>query len=136
MLETLHDLYALIRKDHRKMIALLAQIISLSDRAQAVAALEEFKTLLRDHERVEDEALYPALTLDAWPSDIAVAHASIRSALCDLEHTASDAAEWWQGVVHLRHNVERHIVEEETVLGTAPSIATAPPDDDPVSSRL
>lgn len=112
----LNDLYALIHKHHRRMIALLAQVISLSDRAQAVAALEEFKTLLRDHERVEEDALYPVLVLDALPSDIAVAHASIRSALRDLEDTRPDAAEWWQSVVHLRQSVERHLVEEETAL--------------------
>jgi len=131
---TPNDLYVLIRKDHRKMIALLAQMISLSDRAQAVAALEEFKTLLRDHERIEGDALYPAFLLETLPSDIAEAHASIRSALGDLESTAPDAAGWWEAVVGLRQSVERHIVEEETALRTAPSAAL--PDDHPISSGV
>ncbi len=117
------------------MIALLAQIISLSDRAQAVAALDEFKTLLREHERLESEALYPAMRLDPLPSDIAVAHASIRSALADLERTRPDAAEWWEVVVRLRHNVERHIVEEETALCTAPTDPTVSCNI-PISPRL
>jgi len=133
--KTPHALFALIRKEHRKMIALLAQIISLSDRAQAVAALAEFTALLRDHERVESEALYPTHALDALPKDIAVAHAGIRSALRHLEDTQSDAAEWWEAVVRLRHNVERHIAEEETALGTTSGIAP-PPAYDPVDWPL
>jgi len=132
-----NDLYVLIRKDHRTMIALLAQIISLSDRAQAVAALEEFKVVLRDHERVEGEALYPAMLLDALPSDIAVAHADIRCALRALEDEAPDAAEWWEAVVRLRQSVERHIVEEETALYTAHGrTMSSPSSDDPISSQL
>jgi hypothetical protein len=132
---TPNDLYALIRKDHRKMIALLAQIISLSDRAQAVAALEDFKMLLRDHERVEADALYPTFAFDTLPSDIAVAHASIRCAVDDLEGTEPDASGWWEAVVCLRQSVERHIVEEETALRAAASVAP-PRDANPIRSGL
>jgi hypothetical protein len=126
VLRTFKEIFATLRKDHRKMIALLAQMISLSDRAQAVAALEEFKCLLHEHELIEGEALYPVLTLDVLPHDVASAHATVRHALRDLSGTATDTPEWWDGVVRLRQSVEHHIVEEETVLyGLTPETPAA-----------
>ncbi len=116
MPQMLADVVHLLRKDHRKMIALLAQMISLSDRVQAVAALEEFKSLLREHDLIESRALSPVLTGGNLPHDVVAAHAGVRRALIDLGPTAPDAPEWWDHVARLRQRVERHIVEEESAL--------------------
>jgi hypothetical protein len=110
------DPFTTLKKDHRKMIALLAQMISLSDRAQAVAALAEFRDLFESHEHVESRALYPLLGDTPLPKDVALAHAAVRQALRHLSQLAPDEPAWWDGVVRLRQVVEQHIVEEEGVL--------------------
>lgn len=110
------DALVVLRRDHRKMIALLAQMTSLSDREQAVAALHEFTAVFNDHEAVEAENLYPMLVPDERAREIAAGHATVRRVFRECDVVAADAPEWWDAAMRLRQAVERQIAREEAVI--------------------
>jgi hypothetical protein len=113
------DALQLIEGDHRRIRALIVDLLFLSDGTSAPAdrqgLLARLAALLKAHGRIEREILYPALVGRAEPARLARApadHDAIDALLEDLAGDAS-AADFSERMARLADAVQAHLDEEE-----------------------
>lgn len=116
------DAFALLRKDHQSVAALLRKIGQTTDRAQKMRE-ELFLTLkqeLEAHARVEEEVLYPALARRAEftsrVADAAAEHEAMMDLLAELDAMPVVDERWIGTFEQLEECVLHHLQEEEGAL--------------------
>ena len=114
-----HDPIALLKKDHRRLEALLDRLEHTTERAakSRPAMLETLKALLVPHELAEEKVLYPALKPHRESRDIVLEgyqeHHVADILMDELERLPPDDERWGAKVKVLKENIEHHIEEEE-----------------------
>ena len=114
------DIFAILTQDHRQVMKLLAALAAARPgRLARTEILVELQALLLAHHNVE-EALFGAMPTNCGAFGGSIARALRRqiegeellAALCGLR----DDDGWQDGVLTLRHALERQFADEEQVL--------------------
>jgi hemerythrin superfamily protein len=113
------DALSLLKADHEDVKALLKSLDETTERAEKTRT-EGFATLkemLRIHESIEEEILYPALKKFAKTKDVALEayeeHHVVDMIVGELEATPVDDEQWSAKFTVMKENLEHHIEEEE-----------------------
>ncbi|HEX5706011.1 MAG TPA: hemerythrin domain-containing protein [Pyrinomonadaceae bacterium] len=111
--------FELLKKDHRKVEEIFAQLEPTTERAQKTR--EELFTKLKQeldiHAHIEETILYPVLKQQAETREVTFEgyeeHAVVKDLLKELATTPVDTEEWTAKLKVLKENVEHHVEEEE-----------------------
>lgn len=114
-----HDIFALIRADHRKVESIFENIEKTSERATATREklYSELQNELRIHTETEERALYPGLKgheeTESFAFEGAEEHSVVKFLLDRLDGTVCESKEWSAQIKALKEAVEHHVKEEE-----------------------
>jgi iron-sulfur cluster repair protein YtfE (RIC family) len=113
------DAIALLKADHEKVDALLAQLEETTERAEKTR--EELFTKLKQeidlHSHVEEKIFYPAIKEAEETRDITMEafqeHHVVKVLLRELDAMEVTSETWTAKLKVLKENVEHHVEEEE-----------------------
>jgi len=113
------DGLAMLKEDHDRVKRMLAEGEETTERAVKTRSelFSRLKHELEIHERMEEEALYPALKQHAESRELAFEgfeeHHVVDEILSELEQTPVDDETWTAKFKVAKENLEHHIEEEE-----------------------
>lgn len=111
--------FQLLKKDHRKVKALLAELDETTERGKKIRKelFAEIKEELRVHEIIEEEIFYPALKESKKLEEIVLEgfqeHHVVDLILDEMAGLAVTHEDWGAKASVLKENIEHHIEEEE-----------------------
>ena len=107
----------LLTKDHKHLKALLNKTVKAKGDDKREELIEELRSELVAHERMEEEVFYPPLRDNKKTHDIVLEgyqeHHVADLILDELLELPADSEMWEPKVKVLKENVEHHIEEEE-----------------------
>jgi hypothetical protein len=107
----------LLRRDHDKMKVLMTRATTADGEGRREALLEELRSELVAHERIEEEIFYPPLRDNPKTHDIILEgyeeHHVADVILDELLETPADTDVWKAKMKVLKESIEHHIEEEE-----------------------
>ena len=116
------DALSLLRRDHREIRKLLAEIEPTTDRAVRTRSrlFGELKTKLTAHEKIEEEIFYPALRDHPKATDLVleayVEHDVVDQLLGELDRIPVGDQRWGPTAKVMTESLHHHIEEEEREL--------------------
>lgn len=110
------DPFELLKKDHKKVSELFAQIEAASGQTK-LSIFRQLKNELDVHAHIEEAIFYPALEREAETRDITLEayeeHKVVKDLLAQLAAATSPDEDWVAKLTVLKENVEHHVEEEE-----------------------
>jgi len=107
----------LLKEDHKKLKQMLAQTLDAHERDARAELIEQVRSELVVHERMEEEVFYPALKSHERAKDIVLEgfeeHHVADVLLDELLEVPEETDLWHAKVKVLQENLEHHIEEEE-----------------------
>ena len=113
------DALSLLRRDHREVKKLLAELVPTTDRAVRTRTrlFDRLQTALTAHEIVEEEIFYPALRQHPKAKEIVLEaheeHNVVDTLLGELGRLPVTDQTWGAKAKVMAENLEHHIQEEE-----------------------
>jgi hypothetical protein len=110
------DPFELLKKDHKKVSELFAQIEAASGQTK-MTIFRQLKNELDVHAHIEESIFYPALEGEPETRDITLEayeeHKVVKDLLAQLDAATSPDEDWIAKLTVLKENVEHHVEEEE-----------------------
>lgn len=110
------DPFELLKKDHKKVSELFAQIEAASGQGK-MRVFRQLKNELDVHAHIEEAIFYPALEREPETREITLEayeeHKVVKNLLAQLDAAASPDEDWVARLTVLKENVEHHVEEEE-----------------------
>lgn len=111
------DIYTYLKKDHSKVSALMAQVLSARSPSRREDILEEIKEELLLHAETEDATFYAALKDEELTEEnieeAEEEHEEIKQYLKKLSAMSAESPKWLEVFGEFKHAVEHHVKEEE-----------------------
>ncbi len=114
------DIYAYIRKDHRKVADLMANLLTINLPYVRQQIFNDIKTELTLHAEAEEATFYTAIVELSQSDNLTIRidhsereHNEIRDLLQVLTDTPVSSEFWMEKLGELKHAVEHHVREEE-----------------------
>jgi hemerythrin superfamily protein len=119
----------LIKRDHERMKVLMTRAVTADGESRREELLEQLRTDLVAHERMEEEVFYPPLRDNPKTHDIILEgyeeHHVADMILDELLDTPADTDVWHAKMKVLKENIEHHMEEEENeMFGKARKVFT------------
>ncbi|MEO7995318.1 MAG: hemerythrin domain-containing protein [bacterium] len=120
-----HNIYAVLKDDHRKFKALLSDIENTTERAAKTreALFAELKQSVEAHAKAEEATFYSALGQADPPKDMLpeayAEHETVATLLTELAGMDCTTEEWTGKFLVLKENLTHHIKEEEETVFNA-----------------
>lgn len=118
------DIYALLKKDHRKVSELFAKLEAARSDSTRLNLLETIEYELLLHAKTEEATFYAALEgipethLNALMPEVESDHDEVRLFFEKLRAAKVGSSKWLMLVGGLKHAVEHHVQEEEGMIFT------------------
>jgi hemerythrin-like domain-containing protein len=112
------DPFEQLIEDHREIVQCLTDMEQLGPDAKVrrMTSFLKFKRTLAKHAMAEEDVVYPLLMRQEDSSKhLYDEHADMKITLYRLEELIKQNADWREDVQRLRHLIESHIEEEESV---------------------
>ncbi len=114
------DIFALLKKDHRTVEGLFAQLEKTTERGKKKreSLYSELRTEITRHSHGEEKVVYPRLkeveTTEAIGYESTEEHGVVKQLLKKLDATPCDTKQWTALITVLKEVIEHHVEEEES----------------------
>jgi hemerythrin superfamily protein len=111
------DIYNYLKKDHRRIADLMAQVLAARNPDRREDIFDEIKHQLTLHSETEEETFYAALEdEDETEENVEMAeedHDEIKQLMMKLSAMSANSEKWLEVFGEFKHAVEHHVKDEE-----------------------